>query len=219
MADWVKRASEWIGLGPRESDRYDDYDRDLPPHARGDERVLGDDYGDESDTYEDSQAYDRVYGHDPYEPDEAASEHTEVTELVPARRPQAHTPSHTPSPASAPIPSASPRIEPEQVQEQQPVEQARTADIGRIIFITPKTFNEARSIGENFRDGFPVIINLTFMEHDHARRVVDFASGLIFGLNGSIEKVDNGVFLLSPHNVRVTTEDKQRIAEGFYNQS
>lgn len=210
MADWVRRASEWIGLAPRETDRWDDYDNDLPPRARGHERVLGDDYGDESEAYEDSQAYDRVYLQDE-DYDEPASEQTEVTELVPGRHPR----SHAPAPAEAPSVPAVP--EPE--EEQPVVEHPHTADINRIIFITPKTFNEARSIGENFRDGFPVIINLTFMEHDHARRVVDFASGLIFGLNGSIEKVDNGVFLLSPHNVRVTTEDKQRIAEGFYNQS
>ncbi|SDB80167.1 cell division inhibitor SepF [Raineyella antarctica] len=210
MADWVKRASEWIGLGPRDTDRYDDYESDVPPRARGDERVLGDEYGDESETYEDSQAYDRVYLRDDEDFDEPASEHTEVTELVPTHRPR----TQAPAPAAVPTPPA----RPEPVQEQS-VEQPHTADINRIIFITPKTFNEARSIGENFRDGFPVIINLSFMEHDHARRVVDFASGLIFGLNGSIEKVDNGVFLLSPHNVRVTTEDKQRIAEGFYNQS
>ncbi|WOQ15839.1 cell division protein SepF [Raineyella sp. W15-4] len=209
MAQWVKRASEWIGLGPRETDRYDDYD-DEPAHGRGDERVLGDDYGDESGTYEDSGAYDDLYRHDTDEFDEPSHEHTEVTEMVPARGPQGRTPAAVSSPVrpEEPVPYREP-----------PVEPARTADINRIIFITPKTFNEARSIGENFRDGFPVIINLSFMEHDHARRVVDFASGLIFGLNGSIEKVDNGVFLLSPHNVRVTTEDKQRIAEGFYNQS
>lgn len=205
MADWVKRASEWIGLGPRDTDRYDDYEYD----RRGEERVLGDDYGEESDTYEDSQAYDRVYLRS--DEDDVVSEHTEVTELVQT----GHTRSQVPAPAAAPqVPAL-----PDHVEEQPVEDHPRTADINRIIFITPKTFNEARSIGENFRDGFPVIINLSFMEHDHARRVVDFASGLIFGLNGSIEKVNNGVFLLSPHNVRVTTEDKQRIAEGFYNQS
>ncbi|MEA5155900.1 cell division protein SepF [Raineyella sp.] len=209
MAQWVKRASEWIGLGPRETDRYDDYDDELP--ARGHERVLGDDYGDESGTYEDSGVYEELYHPDEDDYDEPPHEHTEVTEMVPARGSQGRTPAAVPT-------SVRPPVEPAPYREP-PVEPSRTADINRIIFITPKTFNEARSIGENFRDGFPVIINLSFMEHDHARRVVDFASGLIFGLNGSIEKVDNGVFLLSPHNVRVTTEDKQRIAEGFYNQS
>ncbi len=208
MADWVKRASEWIGLGPRETDRYEDYERELPSQSRGDERVLSDDYGDESDTYEDSQAYGRVYAHEAFD----GSSEPELTQPVPDRR--SHDPATTESSApSSPSPAPPARSEPAEE------DQARTADINRIIFITPKTFNEARSIGENFRDGFPVIINLSFMEHDHARRIVDFASGLIFGLNGSIEKVDTGVFLLSPHNVRVTTEDKQRIAEGFYNQS
>ena len=75
-------------------------------------------------------------------------------------------------------------------------------------------------IGEAFRDGIPVIMNLTEMADGDAKRLVDFAAGLIFGLRGSIEKVTNKVFLLSPSNVRVSAEDKRLIAEGgFYNQS
>nr|NLI49547.1 cell division protein SepF [Propionibacterium sp.] len=92
-------------------------------------------------------------------------------------------------------------------------------DINRIVTVQPRTYNEARTIGEHFRDGVPVIMNLSGMEDADAKRLVDFAAGLIFGLRGSIERVTSKVFLLSPHNVSVTAEDKQRLAGGFFNQS
>jgi cell division inhibitor SepF len=93
-------------------------------------------------------------------------------------------------------------------------------DLMRITTLHPRTYNEARTIGEHFREGTPVIMNLTEMVDSDARRLVDFAAGLIFGLRGSIDKVTNKVFLLSPANVEVTAEDKARIAErGFFNQS
>jgi cell division inhibitor SepF len=90
----------------------------------------------------------------------------------------------------------------------------------RITTLHPRTYNEARTIGEHFREGTPVIMNLTEMDDTDAKRLVDFAAGLIFGLRGSIERVTNKVFLLSPQNIEVTAEDKARIAEGgFFNQS
>jgi len=93
-------------------------------------------------------------------------------------------------------------------------------DLARITTLHPRTYNEARTIGEHFREGTPVIMNLTEMVDSDAKRLVDFAAGLIFGLRGSIERVTNKVFLLSPANVEVTAEDKARIAErGFFNQS
>jgi cell division inhibitor SepF len=92
--------------------------------------------------------------------------------------------------------------------------------VTRIITVHPRTYNEARTIGEHFRDGVPVIMNLTEMEDVDAKRLVDFAAGLIFGLHGTIERVTSKVFLLSPQNVTVTAEDKERIAAGgFFNQS
>ena len=90
----------------------------------------------------------------------------------------------------------------------------------RITTLHPRTYNEARTLGEHFRSGTPVIINLTEMDDVDAKRLVDFSAGLIFGLHGSIERVTNKVFLLSPEHVEVTAEDKARIAEGgFFNQS
>jgi cell division inhibitor SepF len=90
----------------------------------------------------------------------------------------------------------------------------------QITTLHPTTYNEARTIGEHFRDSVPVIMNLTEMDEADAKRLVDFAAGLAFGLRGTIERVTNRVFLLSPNNVQVTAEDKAKIAEGgFFNQS
>jgi cell division inhibitor SepF len=104
--------------------------------------------------------------------------------------------------------------------ERRPGTQVQTTDLARITTVHPRTYNEARTIGEYFREGTPVIMNLTEMVDSDAKRLVDFAAGLIFGLRGSIERVTNKVFLLSPANVEVAAEDKVRIAErGFFNQS
>jgi cell division inhibitor SepF len=92
--------------------------------------------------------------------------------------------------------------------------------LDRITTIHPRTYNEAKQIGESFRDTTPVIMNLSDMDDSDAKRLVDFAAGLVFGLRGTIERVTNKVFLLSPANVTVTAEDKARMAEsGFFNQS
>jgi cell division inhibitor SepF len=94
------------------------------------------------------------------------------------------------------------------------------AELSRITTLHPTTYNEARTVGENYRDGTPVIMNLSEMDDADAKRLVDFAAGLIFATRGTIERVTNKVFLLSPPNVTVAAEDKQRIAEGgFFNQS
>ncbi len=94
------------------------------------------------------------------------------------------------------------------------------AELSRITTLHPRTYNEARTIGENFREGVPVIMNLSEMDDADAKRLVDFSAGLVFAVRGTIERVTNKVFLLSPPNVSVAAEDKARIAEGgFFNQS
>ena len=105
-----------------------------------------------------------------------------------------------------------------------PVEQTRVevpeVPSYRITTFVPAKYNDAKEIGEHFRSNVPVIMNLTEMDDDSAKRLVDFAAGLTFGLHGSLEKVTNKVFLLSPSNVTVSAEDKARIREGgFFNQS
>jgi cell division inhibitor SepF len=83
----------------------------------------------------------------------------------------------------------------------------------------PKRFNEAREIGERFRQGIPVIMNLQAAEDGVARRLVDFASGLVFGLDGKIEIVAQRVYLLTPANLEVSAEEREQLVEGgFFNQ-
>jgi cell division inhibitor SepF len=122
----------------------------------------------------------------------------------------------------APVANISERRRPPAPQAQgRPAPQSTVAELSRITTLHPRTYNEARTIGENFREGVPVIMNLSEMDDSDAKRLVDFAAGLVFAVRGTIERVTAKVFLLSPPNVTVAAEDKQRIAENgaFFNQS
>jgi cell division inhibitor SepF len=89
--------------------------------------------------------------------------------------------------------------------------------MSKITTLRPKDYSEARTIGERFRDGQPVIMDLVSMENADAKRLVDFAAGLAFALRGSFDKVATKVFLLAPADVDVSAEERRRIAEaGFY---
>ena len=88
-----------------------------------------------------------------------------------------------------------------------------------IVTLQPRSYSEARKVGEYYREGNPVIINLDDMEESERKRLVDFASGLVFGLHGRIERISLKVFLLSPANVNVSNEDRTAAQAAFYNQS
>lgn len=141
--------------------------------------------------------------------DEYDDAHTAETQAVPtSRQPRGR------EPRPAPVADLSERRRPTAV----PV--SEVAELSRILTLHPRTYNEARTVGENFREGTPVIMNLSEMDDSDAKRLVDFAAGLVFATRGTIERVTNKVFLLSPANVTVAAEDKRRIAEdGFFNQS
>lgn len=94
------------------------------------------------------------------------------------------------------------------------------SELSRITTLQPVNYNEVRTVGEHFRDSIPVIMNLTDMDDADARRLVDFAAGLVFATRGTMERVTNKVFLLCPPNVSVAAEEKERLGEGgFFNQS
>ncbi|WP_116948423.1 cell division protein SepF [Jiangella endophytica] len=164
---------------------------------------------------EDRDRYDDEYTDDDYdeayadEYEEAAAEEPE--ERLPERRERERAPEreHTATVAS--------------LADRRPVAAVRRAPAmreARIITLHPRTYNEARTLGEHFRDGTPVIMNLSEMDEADAKRLVDFAAGLIFGLRGSIDRVTAKVFLLTPADVSVTAEDKARmVGGGFFNQS
>ena len=89
-----------------------------------------------------------------------------------------------------------------------------------IVTLHPRSYSEARQMAEHYRQGNPVIINLDDMDESERKRLVDFASGLAFGLQGGIERIASRVFLISPANVTVRTEDKAAFAQAsFFNQS
>lgn len=90
---------------------------------------------------------------------------------------------------------------------------AATSDLNEIVTIQPKVYADARNVAENFREGVPVIINLGQMTDTDARRLIDFASGLVQGLHGRIERVTSKVFLLSPAHVSVTGDEAANTAE------
>jgi cell division inhibitor SepF len=93
------------------------------------------------------------------------------------------------------------------------------AATGAIHKSEPKRFNEAREVADHFKEGTAVIMNLQSTDDSIARRLVDFASGLVYGLDGKIELVANRVYLLTPADVEVSAEERERLAGGgFYNQ-
>jgi len=116
-------------------------------------------------------------------------------------------PSASSRPTSAPAPERRPAYAP-------------MPDLSRIETIHPRSYNDARRIGEQYREGVPVIMNLSELEDSDAKRIIDFAAGLVFGMRGSIERITNKVFLLSPTNVDVGDAARAQLAQdGFFNQS
>jgi cell division inhibitor SepF len=104
--------------------------------------------------------------------------------------------------------------------QEPPTVAAEAGPAYKITTFHPSSYNDARAIGEHYREGVPVIMDLSDMEEKDAKRLVDFAAGLTFGLRGSLHKVTNRVFLLSPSNVEVSADYMARIREGgFFNQS
>ena len=161
---------------------------------------------------EEAERYDDEFGYDD------AERATEVAPVRNARGSASVSAGGESRVKPAPVSSISERRRPTSAPASGPT--GVVAELSRITTLHPSTYNEARTVGENYRDGTPVIMNLSEMDDADAKRLVDFAAGLIFATRGTIERVTNKVFLLSPPNVTVAAEDKQRIAEGgFFNQS
>jgi cell division inhibitor SepF len=192
----LHKLKAYFGMVP--ADDVDDYE---------DEAEYGEQYADDEAYEPDTgrgglrRRFDKLRGGYPEESDEE-----EYREIRPRRWGAA-------SPPRLPVDS------PQQVSRLRAVTDTGTQySLSKITTLHPRSYSEARTIGEQYRDGIPVIMNLTEMDEADAKRLVDFAAGLAFGLRGSIEKVTNRVFLLSPPNVDVAAEDKRRLAEGaFFN--
>jgi len=144
---------------------------------------------------------DRYEGYDEYDYDEAPRQETQPQPQPERAAAVTHLPQRTPVA----------RV----------VRDVEVGALNRITTIHPRTYNEAKNIGESFRDGTPVIMNLSDMDDADAKRLVDFAAGLVFGLHGSIERVTSKVFLLSPAHVEVSAEEGAAApsTRGLFNQS
>lgn len=154
-------------------------------------------------------AYLGLVDEEAYAAEEYDTYNTEAVYTQPA--PVAAAPAYTAPAAAAPRPYVA------------PVAAAPAPAMGEVYRITtihPRTFNDARRIGEDFRAGTPVIMNLSEMDDSDARRIVDFSAGLALGLHGSLERVTRGVFLLSPANVDIGAAARAQLREDpFFNQS
>ncbi len=115
-------------------------------------------------------------------------------------------PSRSAEPSSARVAPSTPNVRP--------------VPSGTVHLTNPTTFNDVEEVGERFRNGVPVIMNLDGASEPVAKRLLDFASGLIYGLEGRIERVGERVFLLTPLGVEVSSEERRRLGErGFFNQA
>jgi cell division inhibitor SepF len=201
----MRKAGVWLGL-------VEDDDERAYGERGYDERGYryGEDFGDDDEVDEQAMASTRSRVSERLAAErEARQERTSTVRSI--TRPAAPTVSYPTRDNLALAPRVSERAATPAEEEERRYQ---------ITTLHPTTYNEARTIGEHFRDGVPVIMNLTEMDEADAKRLVDFAAGLAFGLRGTIERVTNRVFLLSPNNVQVTAEDKAKIAEGgFFNQS
>jgi cell division inhibitor SepF len=116
---------------------------------------------------------------------------------------------------------ATPRVRTmDDVRTERPTQRAQPMSHTTVHYTVPMTFNEVEEVGDRFRNGIPVIMNLASASESVAKRLLDFASGLIYGLDGGIERVGDRVFLLTPQGVEFSTEERRKLSErGFFNQA
>jgi cell division inhibitor SepF len=99
------------------------------------------------------------------------------------------------------------------------VERPRNGDV-RVHLVIPKSFNDAQQVADKFKQSIPVVLNLQATENDLAKRLIDFASGLTYALDGGMQRIAHKVFMLTPRNVQISAEEKAELIEkGFFNQS
>jgi cell division inhibitor SepF len=108
---------------------------------------------------------------------------------------------------------------PQRVPRRAPLEAVASASV-RVHLVVPRSFNDAQSIADKFKDAVPVILNLQSADSELSKRLIDFSSGLTYALNGGMQRIADKVFLLTPRNVEVSAEERARLIErGFFNQS
>jgi cell division inhibitor SepF len=122
--------------------------------------------------------------------------------------------------AETQVTSGRPRLRPAQATASAAAPMAAVGGSVRVHLVVPKSFNDAQQIADRFKEGIPVILNLQSSDPDLSKRLIDFASGLTYALDGGMQRVADKVFLLTPRNVEVSAEERARLLErGFFNQA
>jgi cell division inhibitor SepF len=113
-----------------------------------------------------------------------------------------------------------PRASSRETRVLRPVQNGGGARGAQVHLVIPKSFNDAQQVADQFKDDVPVILNLQGSDTDLSKRLIDFASGLTYALDGGMQRIADKVFLLTPRNVEVSAEERARLIEkGFFNQS
>ncbi len=188
----LRKAMHYLGLGPDEE--YDDYDPSYEEQAE----------------QEPSGASRYAPGPAPAAPPPYADESSALGTVRPINpRPERREPV---------------RVDPQPQPQPQPMQRTRSQAVRPIAVtpnakpqvVVPTSFNQAQEVADKFKGSQPVIVNMQSADRDLARRLIDFASGLCYGLGGQMEKVANQVYLLTPSNVEVSAEDRRRLHERNY---
>jgi len=215
----LHKFNAYFGMVPLE-DYEDDY-LDDPASTRRDREYREPAYGGYS-SHRDRDEYaaprrddpEREFAQDDFDRYDAPGRPARVEPIT------ARAPRPAPAPPRAPVRStlaAEPRLDRTEARRGALFDEG--GPLSKITTLRPRDYSEARTIGERFRDGTPVIMDLVEMSNADAKRLVDFAAGLAFALRGSFDKVATKVFLLSPADIDVSAEERRRIAEtGFYSQ-
>lgn len=149
-----------------------------------------------------------------------AEEDLEEQQAQPAPQKEAAEPRSSSSaarPSAAPVQRPAPqRAQVTPLRRVTPTRPASVQTMNEILTVHPSEYKDAKVIAESFRDGVPVIINLSRMDEADAKRLIDFASGLTMGLNGRIERVTSKVFLLSPEHIEASSDEEQRNDSGSF---
>jgi cell division inhibitor SepF len=193
MASMWRRAMLYLGLGPDEE--YDDYD--LPDEGR----AAAPQGGPASSRYPASAPTPEL------EPEPSGSSAVRTLSPQPIR-PQGSGSSSGAGTTATPEPMGRPRTA--VVRPLQPIASAKPH------IVAPTSFNEAQDVADRFKSSTPVIVNLQGVDRDLSRRIIDFASGLCYGIGGQMERVANQVYLLTPTDVEVSAEDRRRLEERGY---
>ena len=201
MAGMLRRGMSWLGLGDDEEYIEDEYDLE---YDEADEIV------DVTTNRAVAPAQNSVVRAMP------TAQRAERAEPAPARE-VAHESTGSvrimPSSPTPVRPRGGVAVAPEPIRPRSVVRPVPASASTRPHVVTPKTFNDAQEVGDWFRKGQPVILNLQDLERDLARRLLDFSSGVSYGLSGTVERVASHVYLLTPPDVEISSDDRRRLRE------